>query len=745
MKIQCASICICYSDYLECVVANRKHFDRWVIISARNDSATRALCRQFGLQFLQSAALNDDGTDFDAAYNKSAAINEALTLFDQNEWALVLDSDVLLPRDFRSRLESLPLDHAALYGLAGRKICHSRAAFSILRNREPWTRFVGRNSQPVGYFNLFHLSGKINRYPTLPRRTAGVHDDHFFTTSFRRSARKSLPFTALHVGPIGENWHKRQSKQYSKTNLGEAASSNSHLRFRGSTAVVLGFFPHGRWRSLTKEFEHVYLVDHYGIQSRNPNAVLEADYNYLRGLMGRHLADSRRYTMIGPHEESIIGSIGANTVDLFYIAGELAPEWFVESWELWRRKLRKNAIVCGDFFGLPDWPEASQTIVLLLGRPEEVMKDGFWWGRHRRHQTNPSISGRSDKSIRFVNTGIGTVNQMILALIFARMHWSGLIELYHWGPESPPLLIFCSLFRISFHHVEWLSKTESSCVSAAVQSSASAQTIVATSNHVLVRKPSFLSGSKLSHGEALEHGPLLIVHEHDQRVMYRLCESGEKTLSSRRRSFSPFINCKGSAAERECLDHCSASFGKAILNRLGYNVRVSPDITVVTVVQKHLHSEFERARVTWRFGPEITAKVLYEGPKAVAPSGSGGSFKLRSKFSDQQRVIKEAVGLCQTEYLAFLPVHVWALPGAALFVDADLKDVDAMIHDESRSPTDWASVFGIFRSAALRRMMYSAGHTTLVSATEVIAHLRGTVGTTCLIVDLRKRGWRLVR
>src|SRR4030095_4279016 len=104
MKLQAVSVCINYADYLECILDNRKHFDRWIIMTVPEDRETISLCEREGLEYHLSKTLRPDGKNFNATWNKSLVLNEGLDALDPEGWVLILDADVRLPRHFRDRL-----------------------------------------------------------------------------------------------------------------------------------------------------------------------------------------------------------------------------------------------------------------------------------------------------------------------------------------------------------------------------------------------------------------------------------------------------------------------------------------------------------------------------------------------------------------------------------------------------------------------------------------------------------------
>ena len=71
MKIYAVTICINYADYLGRVLENRRHFDRWLVVTVPTDRATHELCERHGIECMDSGVLAMDGRDFNAVDNKA--------------------------------------------------------------------------------------------------------------------------------------------------------------------------------------------------------------------------------------------------------------------------------------------------------------------------------------------------------------------------------------------------------------------------------------------------------------------------------------------------------------------------------------------------------------------------------------------------------------------------------------------------------------------------------------------------
>ncbi len=72
------TICIKFSDYLDCVVGSRVHFDCWVVVTVPLDRATHALCEKYGIECIDRALLQAGGKDFHAVENKGRMLDEGI-------------------------------------------------------------------------------------------------------------------------------------------------------------------------------------------------------------------------------------------------------------------------------------------------------------------------------------------------------------------------------------------------------------------------------------------------------------------------------------------------------------------------------------------------------------------------------------------------------------------------------------------------------------------------------------------
>lgn len=229
MQIEAVVPCVDYDDFLRITLPNN-HFivSSITVLTAPWDRRTAQIAIQHDVKIMMTDSWQKDGP-----FNKARALNEWLeriTAMNLDEsWALVLDADVLLPRD--RRLEVDQLDPTGLYG-ARRRMCYDYGSYQQfamgLRSLETFPVQVppvrnGRvwghrpTSNPAGLQGYMQLwcparSAGLKRFPETG--TAGQYDVEF-ALSFSQSSRKFLQqYDVLHLGPTQANWTGRRSARW---------------------------------------------------------------------------------------------------------------------------------------------------------------------------------------------------------------------------------------------------------------------------------------------------------------------------------------------------------------------------------------------------------------------------------------------------------------------------------------------------------------------------------------------------
>ena len=222
-KIEGVLVCVRYSDFLAWTLpSNIRHFDRFFVVTSRDDLETQALASRCGARVVISDSYRENGVVF----NKGRMLNAAFAEMDFDDWVVVTDADVVFPEGWRRRLEQRFLNRDCLY-FATRVdapeedteawlTAYAKAPDLILQR--PFTQ-PGSNRMPWGYFQLFHSNSRPLReniahiYPEdFP--TAGEVDYHF-QSSWPEFHKILLPETLVHIphGQTGTNWRGRSSVQ----------------------------------------------------------------------------------------------------------------------------------------------------------------------------------------------------------------------------------------------------------------------------------------------------------------------------------------------------------------------------------------------------------------------------------------------------------------------------------------------------------------------------------------------------
>ena len=174
-KINAVTVSIDYSDYLEKIILNRQQVDRWVIVTHKSDKKTIRLCESYNVEYILSRDIYSNMSPF----AKGKAINEGLKYLESDDWVLQIDSDILLPDNFKASVNALHLDVDTLYGARRTNI-----SGSIINEITPdGNPVVG---DIIGFFQLWH-SSKFSDYVDKSK-TASEDDSQHSRRFLKREA-----------------------------------------------------------------------------------------------------------------------------------------------------------------------------------------------------------------------------------------------------------------------------------------------------------------------------------------------------------------------------------------------------------------------------------------------------------------------------------------------------------------------------------------------------------------------------
>ncbi len=795
MKLQAVTVCINYADYLECIAANRRHFDKWVIVTVKHDHRTIAVCKRFNLEYVISRVLRRDGKDFHAAYNKARVVNEGLVTLDQEGWVVVLDADVYLPRHFRDRLTSLPLTPGILYGMSGRKVCADYEMFEMLRECEPWDRFCERHSAVIGYFNLFSLEHTNNRYPETNRPCNGIHDDYLFFDSFGYGNHAVLPLTVIHTGPPSTNWSGRVAGAF-VGRLAVQKDCSVIIPVRrvelpagiDGTAAVIGYYPGmdlARWAG---PFDRLYLVDHFQVHCPSADPTNEANRQVLRRLWAEEHGTEQRFTLLGVHSARNIDQIPDNSLDLLYLSGEVTPDWLVPALPHWERKLKDGAIVCGDLFGLPHWPDSTYAISLMIGVPDFVAASGFWWTRvqakhlhcgtaltkpdnspgspvpcNDRHRGLLHIACDGKRGIVYINVGAEHLATLLISMYSLRQHWTGAIAIYHWGEDQQSLRIAAARCAVMLYEVGSDTLYTEDILNARLEEvlaiSPSDKAIYLPSATVVTGPVEKLFEPADGQAKLEASRPLLASRSGGAVAIRQLVVDDARDFLGIPDGSGPLLLCQGLVEQwtEAALQAWSIAQARTI-SALAAPIRVPRSTTIIVIVGTDDVGDFEHVWLSLKFASDVPVLLVcidLEPDDLWLEGNEQAAHFVRlseNALSSPGTLINVVLENIATENVVFIPPIATPMPGAELFTHYTLAPFDAVVHRRGNTDRNQKSfiripapLFGKVRTKTLLKIAERSKRqpASAPSFSEYMGHALKQVRAKMAFVDQTTRGWNI--
>ena len=463
-KIIGVTICINYAGYLNATIRNAKHFDAWIIVTVPLDAPTQMLAQRNGLTILVTERLGPRGELFNAVNTKSFPLNEALSTIASDCWALIVDADILLPVDFRHRLELLELSERKLYGLAGRRMCIIDRASEVLSRSESWIKNLHRNESIIGYFNLFYMGQPNNRYveqpPSTQARRGLRHDDNLFQKQFKRGLTKTLPMSALHMGASVLNWAGRKTATFEQTNNRRSYLLDclQLLPVHSGVILQLGFYPPGEDTiALHSHGFSVILIDTYGLSFDSTDDLERADRSHLLQMYLETCGD--KFERILPFELHALQECCPFPVAAVYFHEELTYEDLPKYLAALQPYLGETSLLIGKYYGEELFPDSTIVLKEAVGRPSAVFPDGHWiqtWGvansRKNAIEMGESASLGAESSVVAVCDALDQEIGLHVAVAM-KLRLQIPIMLCVSGIEEPALKLACKRFDIAYSYV----------------------------------------------------------------------------------------------------------------------------------------------------------------------------------------------------------------------------------------------------------------------------------------------------
>lgn len=196
------TVSVDYGDLLSvCMPRNRHHFDEVMIVTTPTDTLTHQVASENDCRIHVTQKFYERG----AAFNKYAAMEEALDAFGRHGWMVILDADVIWP-------ESASCNSFTLGNLYTPRRHMLRDTTAEIPFESEWHRLpVNKEREYPGYTQIFHADDQVLPQPpwhqTDWRHAGGA--DSAFQALWPRHCKIRPSWHVLHIGESFVNWSGR--------------------------------------------------------------------------------------------------------------------------------------------------------------------------------------------------------------------------------------------------------------------------------------------------------------------------------------------------------------------------------------------------------------------------------------------------------------------------------------------------------------------------------------------------------
>jgi hypothetical protein len=243
MNLEAVTTCVQCADFLAATLPlNRPQFDRYVVVTSPEDSATQQVCDFWDVEVVKTDAFGSRWGEWRKALGINAGLQQlgigagAIYTPKSPGWILHLDADIALPPRARTMLDRADLDRTVLYGADRLRVPSYEAwqdhlsmphvqtdgyhvrmdpRFEVMPRFNAWHI---NGYAPPGYFQLWHPQASgIKEYPG--DHNGGDKTDVLFTQQWPRAKRSLLgEFAVYHldsgINVQGANWGGRVTERF---------------------------------------------------------------------------------------------------------------------------------------------------------------------------------------------------------------------------------------------------------------------------------------------------------------------------------------------------------------------------------------------------------------------------------------------------------------------------------------------------------------------------------------------------
>jgi hypothetical protein len=494
-------------------------------------------------------------------------------------------------------------------------------------------------------------------------------------------------------------------------------------RALGKRALVAGCHPGLDVETLATCFDAVYLQDLFCLRAEAP-APAAPGHDGLRAVWAaalQRLAPSigARVRELPPGDDA---GVPSSSIDVLYLPGEVLLETAVRCLPFWRRVLHPDAIVCGDLYGMADWPEATSTIVQLFGRPQ-VDPTGFWRVALAGAPFRRTMAAANGADALELSAGTAPDEDVLLSLHSLRKAWPGPVRINAQRPD-PALALQCAVLGGA-----WTAGDDSA-----------------------ERAPRLaVAAGTLAFGPI---GHMQAAVETDAK-RYAPPTLLQRIGLARR---SSLVRYNGDAARwTETARNARRVLTADLYRTLMPSIPTPPDSTVATIIDPETLAAFKAQWPRWSFdmAPII---ILHTGIDPVELDWVLAFRKARclqivpETAASPTRTLRRVVSRTRTRRLILLPAGARPSPGATLFAGQDQSSAPITFH----SSTELQPVGGMASLPGRREPLAVLMDLTLardVCRAPVVKH-KGTLaallyrairasGAHWSVCNLRREGWQL--
>jgi hypothetical protein len=211
--VKAITVCVNYGDLLAWTLPKFcRVFDSVTVVTTPDDAETSVVVSAYRRAHLFTTDAFYRGGD--GVFRKWLALEEGLDAMGRSGWLCVIDSDIYLPEQHAIAALSVVQMTArgGLYCPPRRILAEPEKCRDNLDYMNWGTLPEGGDKELGGWMHVFTADDPILRgvktwYPTEWCHCGGADSEH--SSRWPADQRHWLPFSVLHLGPVGQNWFGR--------------------------------------------------------------------------------------------------------------------------------------------------------------------------------------------------------------------------------------------------------------------------------------------------------------------------------------------------------------------------------------------------------------------------------------------------------------------------------------------------------------------------------------------------------